>query len=235
MERVIIKKNGRERIEVSVQTYGGKPFLDIRAYYYDAEANDWKPTKKGITIPAPLVKAVSRGVRKVGEPFFELAVDEDATGIERKAKKKKRDPEVEAKAQRKLQKAMAAALLEEATALASGKKKKKRPVDDDVEELIEKSAKAGVDIAMKRIKSKDKETNVTTIKKKKKKDAVEDDGKEAWESVKKRLKSASEDLKKHIKEISKPIGPDGLTADERKKKKLKKSEGAAKVHKRPRV
>jgi hypothetical protein len=43
------QKNTAELVKVSWETYKGVSFIDIRAYY-EAELDEWKPTRKGIAI-----------------------------------------------------------------------------------------------------------------------------------------------------------------------------------------
>lgn len=89
MEKVIIKKSGRERIEVSVTEFKGRKFLDIRNYYR-TEEGEWKPSPKGIMIPVESSKKVWRGIKKVAEPFFDLLPPPgDEAGAEKAALKKK--------------------------------------------------------------------------------------------------------------------------------------------------
>lgn len=70
MTHAIVKKNGRERIEVSISEFKKRKFLDIRNFYNDD--GEWKPTPKGISIPVELAHEIYRAVKKVGKPFFDL-------------------------------------------------------------------------------------------------------------------------------------------------------------------
>ncbi len=45
-----LKKNNSESIKISVNTFKDKDLLDIRTYYFDEKADEFKPTKKGISI-----------------------------------------------------------------------------------------------------------------------------------------------------------------------------------------
>ncbi len=45
-----LTKSDKGRVVLSVQEYGGKKYVDIRHYYKDP-AGEWKPTKKGTSIP----------------------------------------------------------------------------------------------------------------------------------------------------------------------------------------
>lgn len=50
--------NGRDVGIISVTTYKEKKALDIRRYYLDEESAEWRPTSKGIRIPADCVEEV---------------------------------------------------------------------------------------------------------------------------------------------------------------------------------
>ena len=45
-----IPKSATERIEVAINEYKGKKYLDLRTFYTTDEGASWLPTKKGITV-----------------------------------------------------------------------------------------------------------------------------------------------------------------------------------------
>lgn len=45
-----IPKGATERIEVAINEFKGKKYLDLRTFYTTDEGQSWLPTKKGITI-----------------------------------------------------------------------------------------------------------------------------------------------------------------------------------------
>jgi len=45
-----IPRSATERIEVSINEYKGKKYLDLRTFYTTDEGASWLPTKKGITV-----------------------------------------------------------------------------------------------------------------------------------------------------------------------------------------
>ncbi len=47
-DKVVFKKNNRDYIVLSEQSYQGREYIDIRSYYTDSNGA-MKPTKKGIT------------------------------------------------------------------------------------------------------------------------------------------------------------------------------------------
>ena len=51
-----IEKNWRERIEVREDEYRGHLYVDIRIYWRADQNDEWKPSKKGVTLKPSLVK-----------------------------------------------------------------------------------------------------------------------------------------------------------------------------------
>ena len=45
-----IPKSATERIEISINEYKGKEYLDLRTFYTTDDGASWLPTKKGITV-----------------------------------------------------------------------------------------------------------------------------------------------------------------------------------------
>ena len=45
-----IPRSATERIEVSINEYKGKKYLDLRTFYTTDDGASWLPTKKGITV-----------------------------------------------------------------------------------------------------------------------------------------------------------------------------------------
>ena len=46
----VIPKGATERVEIAINEYKGKKYLDLRTYYTTDDGDSWLPTKKGITI-----------------------------------------------------------------------------------------------------------------------------------------------------------------------------------------
>ncbi len=67
----VVDKNTRERIEVRLTEYEGHPFVDIRTYWRTGEDEEWKPSKKGVTLKPTLVGELIAVLRKA---------DDDGTG-----------------------------------------------------------------------------------------------------------------------------------------------------------
>jgi hypothetical protein len=58
-----IQKNGTRRVQIAASEYRGKEYLDVREYY-EADDGEWRPTKKGVTIPPDSVPAFIEAVTR---------------------------------------------------------------------------------------------------------------------------------------------------------------------------
>ena len=45
-----ISRNDTERLEISINEFKGKKYLDLRTFYTTDGGDSWLPTKKGVTI-----------------------------------------------------------------------------------------------------------------------------------------------------------------------------------------
>ena len=61
-------KNDREKVRVEFMTYRANPVLNVWVYYNADPANeDWRPSKKGLSISADLVGELKAGVEKANQ------------------------------------------------------------------------------------------------------------------------------------------------------------------------
>ena len=60
----VIEKSALERIQIEMKEYNKKKYLDIRTYYRSDEG-EWKPTKKGVTIPPDAIEDLLNSVNKI--------------------------------------------------------------------------------------------------------------------------------------------------------------------------
>jgi hypothetical protein len=71
VEKVIIQKNDRTQVRVSIDEFNDKTFLAIREYYMsgpvDAYSDDWLPTKKGVTLNLEFVDELIEGLQQLAE------------------------------------------------------------------------------------------------------------------------------------------------------------------------
>jgi len=59
-------KSPTERVQVSLSTFKGKTYVDLRIYY-KASDGEFKPTKKGITLSPDLLPELGEAIRKLME------------------------------------------------------------------------------------------------------------------------------------------------------------------------
>ena len=50
-----VNKNTRERIEVRATEYEGRRYIDVRVWWRSNDDDEWKPSKKGVTLRPELV------------------------------------------------------------------------------------------------------------------------------------------------------------------------------------
>ncbi len=61
----VVEKNTRERIEVRAAEYEGHPYVDIRTYWRVRDDDEWRPSKKGVTLKPELVGELIGALKKV--------------------------------------------------------------------------------------------------------------------------------------------------------------------------
>jgi hypothetical protein len=66
-----IEKSANERLKVSLNNYKGSDFIDIRVYF-EAD-DDWKPTKKGVTIHPDRLEELIQLLQKAKEEWDKSA------------------------------------------------------------------------------------------------------------------------------------------------------------------
>lgn len=70
----VIERNATEELQISINEYKNKKYVDLRIFYTNDEGDTWNPTKKGVTIPPDKIEEVKEALTKAQE---ELGVDED--------------------------------------------------------------------------------------------------------------------------------------------------------------
>jgi hypothetical protein len=66
MEIAEIEKNTKEKIRVSIEEYKGHRFVDCRVYFED-EAGEWRPSRKGIALSADIIDEVIEALQKASK------------------------------------------------------------------------------------------------------------------------------------------------------------------------
>jgi hypothetical protein len=57
------QKNANEKVRVELCQFQGKDYINLRIYFQDDD-NQWRPTKKGITIASELIEELKKGTDK---------------------------------------------------------------------------------------------------------------------------------------------------------------------------
>ena len=66
MQMAEIEKNLKERVRVSIEKYKGHEFIDCRVYWQD-EAGEWRPSKKGIALNGDCIGEVIEALQKTSK------------------------------------------------------------------------------------------------------------------------------------------------------------------------
>ena len=71
------EKNPQERVRLEVGEFLGKDMISVRVYYsLDNEGNEWRPTKRGITMNALLISELKKAVDKAYQMFSGKLLEE---------------------------------------------------------------------------------------------------------------------------------------------------------------
>ena len=60
-----VDKNNNERIEIRACELEGHPFIDIRQFWRTSPEEEWRPSKKGVTLKPGLVDELIAVLKKV--------------------------------------------------------------------------------------------------------------------------------------------------------------------------
>ncbi len=66
-----IDRNERERVQIAVNEYKGKSYLDLRIFYTTDGGDSWKPTQKGVTIAPEHLDTLIDAVEEAKKEFME--------------------------------------------------------------------------------------------------------------------------------------------------------------------
>ncbi len=61
-----IERNETEVVRISAEEYKGRKYVDIRIYF-ENDAGEWKPTKKGVTVAPEKIDEFMELIRKAKE------------------------------------------------------------------------------------------------------------------------------------------------------------------------
>ncbi len=69
-----IPRNATEQLQISINSYKEKKYLDLRIYYTTDDGANWNPTKKGVTVSPDNLVTLKDAVEKAMEEL--LTVEE---------------------------------------------------------------------------------------------------------------------------------------------------------------
>ena len=70
-----IPRSSTEQLQISINSYKEKKYLDLRIYYTTDEGANWLPTKKGVTVSPENLQALKEAIETA---MSELGVTPEA-------------------------------------------------------------------------------------------------------------------------------------------------------------
>lgn len=71
-----IPRSATEQLQISINEYKGKSYLDMRIYYTTDDGINWLPTKKGVTVAPENMDLLKDAVEEAMKEF--MSTEEDA-------------------------------------------------------------------------------------------------------------------------------------------------------------
>lgn len=71
-----IPRSATEQLQISINEYKGKSYLDMRIYYTTDDGINWLPTKKGVTVAPENMELLKDAVEEAMKEF--MSTEEDA-------------------------------------------------------------------------------------------------------------------------------------------------------------
>ena len=72
-----IPRNATEQLQVSINSYKEKKYLDLRIYYTTDDGGSWLPTKKGVTVSPDNLALLKDAVEEAMEELASELVEEE--------------------------------------------------------------------------------------------------------------------------------------------------------------
>jgi hypothetical protein len=70
-----IPRNATEQIQISINSYKNKQYVDLRVYYTTDDGESWLPTKKGVTISPEHLDTLREAIEEAMQEL--LTVEEE--------------------------------------------------------------------------------------------------------------------------------------------------------------
>lgn len=65
-----IPRSATEQLQISINEYKGKSYLDMRIYYTTDDGINWLPTKKGVTVAPENMELLKDAVEEAMKEFM---------------------------------------------------------------------------------------------------------------------------------------------------------------------
>ncbi|MGD9580414.1 MAG: transcriptional coactivator p15/PC4 family protein [Vampirovibrionia bacterium] len=72
-----IERNATEELQIAINEYKGKQYVDLRIFYTNDDGDSWNPTKKGVTVAPDKIDEVMDALAKAKEELCSEEEDED--------------------------------------------------------------------------------------------------------------------------------------------------------------
>lgn len=64
-----IPRSATEHLQIAINEYKGKSYLDLRIFYTTDDGANWLPTKKGVTVSPDNLQLFKEAIEKATEEF----------------------------------------------------------------------------------------------------------------------------------------------------------------------
>lgn len=67
-----IPRSATEQMQIAINEYKGKSYLDMRIFYTTDDGATWLPTKKGVTCSPENIEVLKEAIEEAMKEFMEL-------------------------------------------------------------------------------------------------------------------------------------------------------------------
>ena len=67
-----IDRNDRERLQIAINEYKGKSYLDLRIFYTTDGGDSWRPTQRGVTVAPEGLETLRDAVEEAMKEFLAI-------------------------------------------------------------------------------------------------------------------------------------------------------------------
>lgn len=87
----IFGKKNDEQIQIFLNEYGGKYYVDIRVWFLPKDSREYKPTRRGVRFPVEQMPEFREGIEKLGEETRTIKQAGEKDTIQAREAKSSRD------------------------------------------------------------------------------------------------------------------------------------------------